>query len=126
MINYIISALKATSSVTDIVPADNIFPLFRLQGSSLPAIVVQLVNSVPQDTHDDRFDAWEHELEITTLHESPKSAWRASQQVRLRMSGYSDAANNLEGMRFLNQATDVFEATDVFSVTQRYSIMEIQ
>jgi len=118
--------LKATASVTSYVDADNIFPLFRLQGSTIPAIVVQLVNTTPQDTHDEAFDAFIHEVEITTIGEDPKFVWRASQQVRQKMNNYANVSGRLSGGRFLNQATDIFEATDVFSVTQRYSIMELQ
>ena len=126
MINHIISALKATTSVTDICPANNIFPLFRLQGSSLPAVVVQLVNSAPQDTHDGQPDTFEHDVEITSIGENPQQVWRLATNIRLKLQGFAEPAGNLEGMRFINQATDVFEATDVFSVTQRYAVMEIQ
>jgi hypothetical protein len=126
MINYIISAMQATSSITNICPAENIFPLFRLQGSSLPACVVQLVATQPMDSHDVETDAMEHDVEITSIGENPREVWRLSESIRLRFQGWSEPAGNLEGMRFLTQATDVFESTDVFSVTQRYSVMEIQ
>lgn len=125
MINFIITALKSTGTVTSICPADNIFPLFRLQGSSLPAVVVQLTNSAPMDSHDETQDAFEHDIEITSIGENPQQVWRLATAIRQRLQGYEDAANNLYSMRFLTQATDVFEATDVFSVTQRFAVMEI-
>lgn len=126
MINFIITALKATGDVTSICPADNIFPLFRLQGSTLPSIVVQLTNTAPVEAKDAGQDAWEHDIEITCLGENPQLVWRLATRVRIRLHGYEDSANDIFQMRFLTQATDVFEATDVFSVTQRYSLMEIQ
>lgn len=126
MINYIIAAMKATSTITNICPANNIFPLFRLQGSTLPAVVVQLVNSTPMDSQDEKLDTMEHDVEITSIGENPSDVWRLGTAIRQRMQGWEDANANLEGMRFISQATDVFEATDVFSVTQRFAVMEIQ
>lgn len=118
MIDTIITALKATTSITDLVPADNIFPLFRLQKSDLPAIVIQLVDTEPVETKDDAFDLDVHTVEITTLTEHPKTAWRTSVKVRQRLQGF--ATEPIVQSRFVTQATDVFEATEVHSVTQRY------
>ena len=118
MIDQIITALKNTSSVTTFVPADNIFPLIRLQQSDLPAAVVQLVDTEPIDTKDDSFDLDVHTVEVTTIAEHPRTAWRASGQIRLRLQGYTDTY--IIQTRFVTQATDVFEATEVHSVTQRY------
>ena len=123
MINFVIAALTATSSVTDIVPANNILPLFRLQKQALPAITVQLVDTQPEQTHDMPMATFTHTVEITVFHEDPSNAWAASVAVRGKLNG-ADLGGNMKECRFVTQATDVFEITEAFSVTQRYTIFE--
>ena len=123
MINHIIKALTVSSSITDLIPATNIFPLFRLQGSNLPAITVQLVDSQPEATHDLQQATFTHTVEITIFHEDPESAWTASQEVRKKLDGQALHAT-LPETSFATQATDVFEITEAFSVSQRYTCYE--
>lgn len=125
MINYVIKALTQTSSVTDLIPAQNIFPLFRLQGQSLPAITVQLVDTQVEGTHDMVQRTFTHTVEITTFHENPADAWDACVAIRGKLDGTSLHAT-LPEVRFVTQATDVFEVTEAFSVTQRYTVYETQ
>lgn len=119
MINTIITALTSTSSITNLVPADNIFPVFRLQGSTIPAITVQLVDTEPIETKDTDVDLDVNLIEITTFHQSPKSAWRVATTIRQRLQGY--AGDDVIDTRFVTQATDIFESTEVHSITQRYN-----
>jgi hypothetical protein len=120
MIHHVITRLKAYAPLTAIVKPEQIFPLYRLQGSELPAITVQLVGTEPADTKDRRIDYEMHTVEVTVFSTSPKEAWTASQHARDTLDGW--AADAILQTRFLNQGTDVFEATEAFSVTQRYQI----
>lgn len=120
MIHLVITRLKAYGPLTAIVKPDEIFPLYRLQGSEIPAITVQLVGTEPAETKDPRIDYEIHTVEITVFSTSPKEAWTASQHARDTLDGW--ASDPIKQTRFLNQGTDVFEATEVFSVTQRYTI----
>lgn len=118
MIDIIITGLTSTTTITQYVPADNIFPLFRLQKSTLPAITVQLVGTEPQDTHDTKVDMDLNMVEITIFHTSPKSAWRVASAIRDRLEGF--AYQEVVDTRFDTQATDIYEATEVHTITQRY------
>lgn len=119
MIHYVIQRLSDTTTITN-VTATRIFPLFRLQGSTTPAITVQLLASVPADTKDEVSTFEAHTVEITIFHAEPSAAWSLSEASRTQLDGWNDT--NIVESRFINQATDVFEATEVFSVTQRYEI----
>lgn len=119
MIDHIITALTSTASVTVYVDADNIFPVFRLQGSTLPAITVQLVGTDPAETKDG-VTMDDHTVEVNIFHDSPRSAWKVATAIRERLEALTDA--EVKEVRFLNQATDVFEATESHSVSQRYTV----
>lgn len=123
MINLIINALKNDQVVLQYVSADNIYPLFRLQGSDLPAVVIQLVNTTPIDTHDVVTDMDLHTVEITTINLDPQTAWKTSQQIRRSLES-NTTISGIDRIRFETQATDVFEVQDAFSVTQRYEMYE--
>ena len=118
MIDVVISALKSSSSVTTYVDADNIYPLFRLQGGTIPAIVVQLVDTTPVDTHDQAIDMDVHVVELTIFHTNPKGAWKTGEAVRARMESLQDL--RIKETRFITQTTDVFEVQDATSLSQRY------
>lgn len=118
MIDIIIQALANTQSITQYVPADNIFPVFRLQQSTLPAITIQLMGTDPQHTHDTHVDMDINMVEITTFHESPRQAWKVAGQIRARLEGFSDG--DIVDAIFDTQATDIFESTEVHTITQRY------
>lgn len=118
MIDIIIEALVNSPSITQYVPADNIFPVFRLQQSTLPAITIQLVGTDPQHTHDTHVDMDINMVEITTFHESPKAAWRVATEIRSRLQGFN--GRDIEDIIFDTQATDIFESTEVHSISQRF------
>jgi len=121
MINYVIDRLQDSAGLTAIVDPGDIYPLYRLQQSTVPAIVVQLTGTDPIDTHDAESTQEVHTVEVTVIHTNPKSAWDAAVLVRAQLDGWQTIGPVLFG-RFVNQATDIFTATDFFSVTQRYDI----
>jgi len=121
MLHHIIDILKADATVTSYVAADNIFPLVRLQGSQIPAIVVQLTGTEPIDTKDRRVDYDEFTVEITIVFGNPRTAWLSALAVRSALDNF--AGNNDVGqIRMLNMASDIFEGTDVFTFTQAYTV----
>ena len=122
MIHHVINILKADSDVTTYVPANNIFPLVRLQGSQIPAIVLQLVGSEPFDTKDRSpdFDLWR--VEITVFNENPKDTWLACLAVRNALDSFA-GNDNVRQIRMTNAVSDVFEQIEVFSVTQQYDVL---
>ena len=121
MLHHIIDILKADGTVTSYIAADNIFPLVRLQGSQLPAIVVQLTATEPVDTKDRRVDYDEFTIEITIVHGEPRTAWLSALAVRNALDNF--AGNNDVGqIRMINMASDIFEGTEVFTMTQAYAV----
>ena len=103
MIDTFITTLKDTPAVTTLCPADNIFPLFRLEGSQMPSIVVQLVATDPIDTKDNEPSVDRHTVEVTTFNLSPLSAWKISQQIRLAYERFKDT-DGIDRIRFVTQA----------------------
>lgn len=120
MINLVIDILKADANVTAITTADRIYPLSRLEGASIPAIVVQLTGTDPADTHDTTSNMDTHTVEVTVIEDKPKDANALAVLVRAALDGYS--GNNIAEIRFVNQATDVFEATDLFTQSMIYEV----
>lgn len=120
MINLIIDILSGTSSVTDIVPADRIFPLVRLQGSEIPAIVVQLTGGTPVDAKDLPSTMDVDNVQVTAFAVDPATAWAAMEAVRAVLDGYQ--GGYIAESRFVTHASDIFETTEVFSITARYDI----
>lgn len=120
MIHLIIQRLKASTDVTDITTADRIFPLIRLQGSQVPALVVQLVGGAPTETKEETSHVDDNLIEITALAKQPAQAWALSQAVRDSLDGYT--SGTLADVRFQTHASDIFESTDVFTITTRYLV----
>lgn len=121
MIHHLIDILKADSDVTTYVNASNIFPLVRLQGSQIPAIVLQLVGTDPQDTKDRLVDYDRYTVEITCMHDNPRENWLTCLAVRNALDGYA-GDNDLGQVRMTNANSDVFESTEVFTITQQYEV----
>jgi len=119
MIHHVIQRLADSAAVAS-ETAGRVFPLFRLQGSDIPAITVQLTGTEPVGTKDRLTDYEVHEVEITYFHDSPKAAWELSVTCRDLLDGWSN--NAIKQSRFVNQATDIYQATEVFTITQRYEI----
>jgi hypothetical protein len=122
MIHHIINILKSDSDVTSYVDADNIFPLVRLQGSTIPAIVIQLVGVEPFETKDRQVDTDMYNVEITSMHENPKSAWLTCVAVRAALDDFA-GNDDVYQIRMTNAVSDVFESTEVFTITQNYEVM---
>ena len=120
MINLVIDILKADANVIAITTADRIYPLSRLEGATIPAIVVQLTGTDPADTHDTTSNMDTHTVEVTVIEDKPKDANALAVLVRAALDGYS--GNNIAEIRFVNQATDVFEATDLFTQSMIYEV----
>ncbi len=120
MINLIIEILKADANVVAITTANRIYPLSRLEGATIPAIVVQLTGTDPADTHDTTSNMDTHTVEVTVIEDKPKDANALAVLVRAALDGYS--GNNIAEIRFVNQATDVFEATDLFTQSMIYEV----
>ena len=106
MINLVIDILKADANVTAITTENRIYPLSRLEGATIPAIVVQLTGTNPADTHDTTSNMDTHTVEVTVIEDKPKDANALAVLVRAALDGY--AGNNIGEIRFVNQATDVF------------------
>lgn len=119
MIHHVIQRLLSSATITDHTES-RVFPLYRLQGSQIPAITVQLAGTDPAETKDSPANFEEHTVEITIFDEDPAAAWSLAIETRNLIDGWSSA--DVRAGRFLNQATDIYEATEVFSVSQRYTI----
>ena len=121
MINHLIDILKATEAVTDITTTSRIFPLIRLQGSEVPALVLQLTGATPNDAKDLPSDLDENSVQVTGFATDPATAWALMEAVRDALDGYSGGV--IAGIRFQTHASDVFETTEVFSITARYDVL---
>jgi hypothetical protein len=120
MIHYLISRLKATSAVTDITTAARIFPLVRLQGSEVPALVLQLVGAEPIEAKDLTSPMDEHRVQITGLAVSPSVTWALMEAVRGSLEGWG--ADPVVETRFVTHASDIFESSDLFTITATYEV----
>ena len=125
MIHHLIDILKNDTDVTNLVDGNSIFPLIRLQGSQLPAIVIQLIGSDPQETKDRVVDYDKYIVEITSLQDNPREAWLTCLAVRNALDTF--AGNTDVGqIRMQSVVSDVFESTDVFTITQQYEVFMTQ
>lgn len=120
MINLVITILKANGTLTNLVPDTRIYPLIQLQGGTIPAVVVQLTGTAPNDTQDKVSEYDNNAVEVTSIADNPAEAWAISEAVRGALDGYT--GGSIAQIRFTSQATDIFEGTEVFSVTQSYSV----
>jgi hypothetical protein len=124
MINLVIDILKADANVTAITTADRIYPLSRLEGATIPAIVVQQIATDPADTHDSTSTMDTNTVQVTIIEDKPKDANALAVLVRAALDGYG--GNTIAEIRLTNQATDVFEAIDLFTLTQTYDVRVIR
>ena len=120
MINLIIDILKADANIVAITTTSRIYPVSRLEGGVIPAIVVQLTGTDPADTHDTTSTMDDHTVQVTVIEDKPKDANALAVLVRAALDGYS--GGSIAEIRFVNQATDVFEAVDLFTQTMVYSV----
>ena len=124
MINLVIDILKADANVTAITTADRIYPLSRLEGATIPAIVVQQIATDPADTHDSTSTMDTNTVQVTIIEDKPKDANALAVLVRAALDGYG--GNTIAEIRLTNQATDVFEAIDLFTLTQTYDVRVVR
>lgn len=120
MIHNLIARLKQDTHVTAITTADRIFPLIRLQGSQVPALVLQLVGATPEDTKDLTSTLDLDVVEITGLAKDPATCWTLMEAVRDSLDGW--ASGYVAEVRFRTHASDIFESSDLFTITATYSV----
>jgi hypothetical protein len=124
MINLIIDILKADANITAITTADRIYPVSRLEGGVIPAIVVQLTNTDPADTHDNTTNMDVHTVQVSVIEDRPKEAHALAELCRAALDGYT--GGTIAECRFINQATDVFESIDLYTQTMLFRVMLVR
>ena len=121
MINYLIDKLKLDTSITAIV-GTKIVPLSRLEGTSVPAIVLQMVDATAEETKVRSINLDTTTIEVTTLANTPKSAWDISILIRSSINGYS-SGDDILSCQFSSWASDVFDSKEVFTITSTYIVL---
>lgn len=119
MIHHLINQLKASPDVVAITTADRIFPLIRLQGSTVPALVLQLTGCTPDDTKDGASARDVHQVQVTGLATDPATTWELMEAVRAALDNFQ--SSDLAEVRFLTHASDIFESADLFTITATYT-----
>tara|TARA_R110000803_G_scaffold205743_1_gene272619 strand:+ start:115 stop:498 length:384 start_codon:yes stop_codon:yes gene_type:complete len=121
LINYLIDKLKLDTSITAIV-GTNIVPLSRLEGTSVPAIVLQMVDATAEETKARSINLDTTTVEVTTLANTPKAAWDISILIRSSINGYS-SGDDILSCQFSSWASDVFDSKEVFTITSTYIVL---
>ena len=121
MINYLIDKLKLDTSITAIV-GTHIVPLSRLEGTSVPAIVLQMVDATAEETKARSINLDITTVEVTTLANTPKAAWDISILIRSSINGYS-SGDDILSCQFSSWASDVFDSKEVFTITSTYIVL---
>jgi hypothetical protein len=124
MINLIIDILKADANITAITTTSRIYPVSRLEGGVIPAIVVQLTNTDPADTHDNTTNMDVHTVQVSVIEDRPKEAHALAELCRSALDGYTGGV--IAECRFINQATDVFESIDLYTQTMLFRVMLVR
>jgi hypothetical protein len=124
MINLIIDILKADANITAITTTSRIYPVSRLEGGVIPAIVVQLTNTDPADTHDNTTNMDVHTVQVSVIEDRPKEAHALAELCRSALDGYT--GGTIAECRFVNQATDVFESIDLYTQTMLFRVMLVR
>jgi len=124
MINLIIDILKADANITAITTTSRIYPVSRLEGGVIPAIVVQLTNTDPADTHDNTTNMDVHTVQVSVIEDRPKEAHALAELCRSALDGYT--GGTISECRFINQATDVFESIDLYTQTMLFRVMLVR
>lgn len=119
MIHFLIDQLKATPAVTAYTTADRIFPLIRLQGSTVPALVLQLVGCTVDDAKDTPGARDVHQVQVTGLATDPATCWALMEAARAALDNFQ--SEDLAEVRFLTHASDIFESSDLFTITATYA-----
>ena len=120
MINYLIDELKLNTNLVAVV-GTNIVPLSRLEGSSTPAVVLQMVDADAEEVKERALNIDLTTVEVTTLATTPKQAWDLSILIRTSLNGYT-LADDILSCQFSSWASDVFESTEVFTITSTYIV----
>ena len=122
MIHHLITKLKQTPEVVAYTTRDRIFPLIRLQGSQVPAVVLQLVGCTPEDTKDKTSTVEVNLVEVTGMAVTPADAWGLMEAVRDSLDGWDGGSTAVQWVRFATHASDVFESSDLFTITATYRV----
>jgi len=120
LINFLIDELKLNTSLVAVVGA-NIVPLSRLEGSTTPAVVLQMVDADAEEVKERALNIDLTTVEVTTLATTPKQAWDLSILIRTSLNGYR-LEDNILSCQFSSWASDVFESTEVFTITSTYIV----
>lgn len=120
MLNLIIDRLKESTEVVAITTEARIFPLIRLQGSQVPALVLQLIGATPTDAKDRPSTLDTDLVEITGLASDPATTWALMEAAREALDGWS--SGTIAEVRFRTHASDIFESSDLFTITATYAV----
>lgn len=93
MIGDAIDILKAQTNLVNFVGADNIFPIQRKQGSTLPCVVVDMTNVRTSETKDESSNIDFVSLAILAISTDPKSSNRLATFVRQALDKFRGSIN---------------------------------
>lgn len=93
MIGDAIDILQTHTNLINFVGADNIFPIQRKQGSTLPCVVVDMTNVRTSETKDESSNIDFVSLAILTISTDPKSSNRLARFVREALDKFRGTIN---------------------------------
>ena len=93
MIGDAIDILQTHTNLINFVGADNIFPIQRKQGSTLPCVVVDMTNVRTSETKDESSNIDFVSLAILTISTDPKSSNRLATFVRQALDKFRGTIN---------------------------------
>lgn len=93
MIGDAIDILQTHTNLVNFVGADNIFPIQRKQGSTLPCVVVDMTNVRTSETKDESSNIDFVSLAILTIATDPKASNRLATFVRQALDKFRGSIN---------------------------------
>jgi len=137
MISAFIKAIQTADSVRDpelykvkTMTNGHVFALKQIAGATLPAVVIQLVGIDINPTKDGGSSTDVNKVEITTIAESARDAWKMATLLRKGFENQtindSDEGVYLADIQFSNWASDVFEGSDLFTITLQFDAFQTQ
>ena len=135
MISAFIKAIQLADSVRDpefykvkTMTNGHVFALKQIAGATLPAVVIQLVGIDINPTKDGGSSTDVNKVEITTIAESARDAWKMATLLRKGFENQtindSDEGVYLADIQFSNWASDVFEGSDLFTITLQFDAFQ--
>ena len=137
MISAFIKAIQTADAVRDpelykvkTMTNGHVFALKQIAGATLPAVVIQLVGIEINPTKDGGSSTDVNKVEITTIAESAREAWKMATLLRKGFENQtindSDEGVYLADIQFSNWASDVFEGSDLFTITLQFDAFQTQ